>query len=45
MKPLSKLSKKDRRFINYRASYCNARPTNIRGISKYNKNGNFKKTA
>lgn len=26
MKPLKALNKKDRKFINYRASYCNPRP-------------------
>lgn len=37
MKRLKSLSKKDKKFVNYRASYCNPRNKQIKGISKEKK--------
>jgi hypothetical protein len=34
VKPLKKLSKEHRRFINWRASYCNPRTKFVKGVSK-----------
>lgn len=42
MKPLSKMSKKDRKFLNYRTCYCTPRERTKKGLEK-NGSGRLKK--